>query len=983
MITKPRSGVLALSLACLVALGCECAVQPGGEEDGGAVDGGDLDAGGVDGGGVLVPPDAGTPSIVANAGPDLTVVHGRQAILDGSGSGPLDGTQTYAWTCSAGALSNAAVARPNYTAPNQKATVTCTLVFTNASGANQASDAAQVAVTNAAPVVSIVGARQTTPTTYELTVPPGIRPRIAARATDADNDPLTFNWTGRVCPCPGGAALNLANANTPVVDFGQNTAGGATYELTLSVSDGVDTTTVTLRISVAPCTFVRAASTCPACGTCGTVACPYASIQAAINAVPAGSAVCVMGDNPPLVYAEALRMRLAVDVIGGYDNNGQPFNVGRTGSTIVRSPPGQEKGVTFGPGANATLQFVTVDQVAAGGVQDSTSVTVDGANARIVNCRVRTLRGTNGVAIRISNSTSTPIAPEIAWNEDIAGAVNPAQSTGTGILVEEVPGGGPVSALIHDNFVIRAGNRPAIEGYGIRIRGASVKAIIQANGLPVPGIGTGFIAGGSAADLGVGIDVVDSVGTEIRGNLCVASENIANAPCWPNWGAPGAPQQRAIGIRLSKTSGTRVEGNQNIHGLFGAAVSVGLIDGDTTAAAPGFTAGSSQNLSIDGNAAILGIGWNRAGYLAAGLVLVGSAAPVIRGNGPVVQWTGPTAGFLRGINGGDTRNTQGAAPYPPSCPGLWLLSTTGALIEDNGVGTEPASCGQLQTIAVGYQEGMPGAPAFAASGTQLKRNRFNSQTTLETAGGWGRCAAAAFYDSSGVAAENNLFAIWYAQEAMGVKMERSGATFMNNFLHVAFPFPLPPFVPQGRYPLPSSLRKRGFDLVDSAASTHLVNNLVYLGRSVGTATPAVDYDNLKERLVLRETMSSGGAGASRLETLAYNLLFEQPDANLGPGNPAYLRLTDGTNATDFTGAQVNAIPGIPAGRNAGNIDKDPILRDKDPGSATALVWRPWDLRLSAQSPAVNAATSTGAPAVDVELDARPRLGAFDIGWDEL
>lgn len=85
---------------------------------------------------------------VVSAGPDLYLISGQTATLQGSAYDVYGYPINYYWSCSGGNLSNYNVAQPIYTAPrssgiNYQTTHTCTLTVTNSYG-NSSSDSAIV-----------------------------------------------------------------------------------------------------------------------------------------------------------------------------------------------------------------------------------------------------------------------------------------------------------------------------------------------------------------------------------------------------------------------------------------------------------------------------------------------------------------------------------------------------------------------------------------------------------------------------------------------------------------------------------------------------------------------------------------------------------------------------------------------------------------------------------------------------------------------
>lgn len=173
---------------------------------------------------------------VANAGADVSVVEGTTVTLNGSGTDANGDALTYAWGgASAGLLSATNVAKPTFAATTP-GTYTFSLVV-NDGKVSSAADTVVVTVTaNRAPVAN-AGADQT--------VARGATVTLNGSGTDADNQPLTYAWSGA-----SAGLLSATNVAKPT--FTASTVAGTTYTFTLTVNDGlVNSATDSVVVTVA------------------------------------------------------------------------------------------------------------------------------------------------------------------------------------------------------------------------------------------------------------------------------------------------------------------------------------------------------------------------------------------------------------------------------------------------------------------------------------------------------------------------------------------------------------------------------------------------------------------------------------------------------------------------------------------------------------------------------------------------------------
>jgi hypothetical protein len=174
------------------------------------------------------------PVPVADAGSDQTVIAGRMGSLDGSRSLDPDATPspiTYEWTLLEGpgniAFSEPTAARTNFVVD---AAGNYLVQLTIRDGIHSVSDQGIVAASaNRAPVA--IAAMSSSPPVYVgryafLT---------AINSSDADRDPLTYQW--RIIDSPAGSSPVLLNDNLNYLYFTTDKPGE--YRIELTVSDGL------------------------------------------------------------------------------------------------------------------------------------------------------------------------------------------------------------------------------------------------------------------------------------------------------------------------------------------------------------------------------------------------------------------------------------------------------------------------------------------------------------------------------------------------------------------------------------------------------------------------------------------------------------------------------------------------------------------------------------------------------------------------
>lgn len=172
---------------------------------------------------------------VADAGPNQTVNVGDTVTLDGSNSSDADSDPlTYQWSLESPAGSNATLSggttvNPTFI-PDIEGTYTATLVVNDGtvdSAPDSAVITAQLVVINNPPVAN-AGPDQTVDIGAVVSLD-------GSGSSDADGDPLTFNWTLEV---PAGSGAALSGAATVSPEFVPDVEG--IYVATLTVNDGTD-----------------------------------------------------------------------------------------------------------------------------------------------------------------------------------------------------------------------------------------------------------------------------------------------------------------------------------------------------------------------------------------------------------------------------------------------------------------------------------------------------------------------------------------------------------------------------------------------------------------------------------------------------------------------------------------------------------------------------------------------------------------------
>jgi len=149
---------------------------------------------------------------VANAGADRPVKLLEKMILDGSASNDIDGdTLSFLWSLtrkpvnSSASLSDPSLVKPEFTADLPGDYIAQLIV--NDGKANSSPDSVTLTTENTMPVAN-AGAGQTVPLNTNVTLD-------GSQSSDAENDPLTFQWSMTSTPSGSAAVLSDPNAKQP------------------------------------------------------------------------------------------------------------------------------------------------------------------------------------------------------------------------------------------------------------------------------------------------------------------------------------------------------------------------------------------------------------------------------------------------------------------------------------------------------------------------------------------------------------------------------------------------------------------------------------------------------------------------------------------------------------------------------------------------------------------------------------------------
>ena len=321
---------------------------------------------------VTITTTPGNTAPVANAGPDQTVQMGATVMLNGSGSNDVDGNPlTYQWTfVTVPTGSTATLLNPTNVMPTFVADVAGQYVvklLVNDGKVTSTQDTVTITTTggNTAPVAN-AGPDQSVPVGTTVTL-------NGSGSNDADQNPLTYDWS--FISIPSGSAATLSNPTAAKPSFVADKAGQ--YVVQLIVNDGtVNSTPDTVTIAAAT------GNTAPVAN-----AGPDQSVQVGASVILDGSA-STDADRNALTYHWALTAKPAgsaatlansttampnfiADVVGQYIgqlivNDG---TVNSAPDTVI---------VTAGTGNTAPVANAGPDQIVVIG----TTVILDGTASR-------------------------------------------------------------------------------------------------------------------------------------------------------------------------------------------------------------------------------------------------------------------------------------------------------------------------------------------------------------------------------------------------------------------------------------------------------------------------------------------------------------------------------------------------------------------------------------------------------------------------
>jgi hypothetical protein len=208
---------------------------------------------------VIVTATAGGNAVpVANAGTMQNVNTGTLVTLDGSGSSDANGDPiTYNWKLvskpagSVAILAGETTASPSFT-PDQGGAYVATLTVKDGIVFSAPSTVLVNAVPNATPIADARIVQSTVPghwrTLTGTAIPGSVVTLDGGASSDANGDPLTYNWT--LTTVPSGSAAVLSNATSVSPTF--TTDADGTYVASLVVNDGkVDSAVATVSVTSA------------------------------------------------------------------------------------------------------------------------------------------------------------------------------------------------------------------------------------------------------------------------------------------------------------------------------------------------------------------------------------------------------------------------------------------------------------------------------------------------------------------------------------------------------------------------------------------------------------------------------------------------------------------------------------------------------------------------------------------------------------
>jgi hypothetical protein len=889
-----------------------------------------------------------------------------------------------------------------------------------------ASDQTVVSIDTHPPTVSVLAAELQS-NTWVLRSAAGQTLDVSVVAIDADNDLLTYAWSGN--------AVSLLscypNCSTPLVSF-RNALSVGIYNLQVDVSDGYEPpASANIQINVSNCLWV-------APGATGNGTSPLSPMGMIGNALSQArnlpeTDVCLLGNALPCTstsactgstgycslnlgkcaFPEALYFPNrnagaggSVNLLGGFDASGVLRPSGLRQAVEVN---GDTASIIFEAGYNGVIRAVDFSHASAMSPTMPTSVMrVMQASPTLLDCGI--FLGTGSMVIGLEVGASDAAGPS-ATPRMLGGTIqNPVPINGNciGVLAAQSTVGAVVSITLDGLGFINIGRGGAdctMNAFGITA-GGGAKTIIQnipviavqgrgnavvidaSSGVDLTLVHNGTITAEAVSGSATAIQLAGGVNGQVATGRISGNQAIA---------AMTSTGQTAVAIRLERTNNLEISGNAKIGDPYlsaGSQVGIGILDGGIDATG-NIALGNSTGLRILNNFAISG-GTGVANpvdcsgtRVVAGIVLAGTGNGEIIGNGRPNHPEG-------GIRGGSTVNAWevGSVGIPPSAVGLWLLGTLNARIKNNEIISgvlfphwdnnceQPA--GKAMPVAVGYRDGYPSnggtepAPSLAySSGTLADGNgiRCFEQATSGNSGGNGRCYAIEINGSdniaggAGITLRNNIvFARGYAL-AVGLYQHDDAPLFaVNNTFEVALPVFVDPIVPA------DSLHTLAvvLDHVENGGPT-LVNNILYAHTDTRFAGAHV--------VPLRCYSYESAPTSCNIDALLHNLFYV--DGLAGTPNAAYVDLVQASFDTfplasvvaSFGADALNSIPGV--AQDLGNFVAAPGLDERDLG------WLKSRARLAAGSAAIDHGYAGAlVPTTDIDGDPRPFGLAVDIGPDE-
>ena len=189
-------------------------------------------------------PDINTPPTV-QAGANQTVQEGDTVTLLGTASDPDNDRLTYLWSYDSSLdiiFANATSPSTTLVAPQVSSNTTITLTLTADDGTDTSSDTLALTITDIPP-----NAPPTVQAGADQTVAEGSTVTVSGTASDRDaEDTLTYEWSH-----DGALAITFDDASSASTTFeAPNVASNTTITLTLTVSDGTDTSSDTLALTI-------------------------------------------------------------------------------------------------------------------------------------------------------------------------------------------------------------------------------------------------------------------------------------------------------------------------------------------------------------------------------------------------------------------------------------------------------------------------------------------------------------------------------------------------------------------------------------------------------------------------------------------------------------------------------------------------------------------------------------------------------------